>query len=87
VEGQKSAQACNPEIPDNMTCQDSVPGLCCPIPVNNANSPEVLAYLQLLEAYKNAGCNPMCPPDPCPMAPKVDCMVTMGMQGTCVVVP
>ena len=80
---QETAQACNPEV-GGAQCQVMLEGLCCPIYAENANSPEVLAYIEALKNYTQAGCNPMCPPDPCPVNPKPDCMTTMGMQGACV---
>jgi hypothetical protein len=83
VKAQETAQSCNPEI-GGPQCQNMIEGLCCPISVENANSPEVLAYLEALKKYLEAGCNPMCPPDPCPVNPTPDCKTTMGMQGACV---
>lgn len=84
---QEIATSCNPEIGDGIECTDTIEGLCCPIAVNDLNSPEVIAYLEALKQYQQNGCMPMCPPDPCPSMPKADCMATMGIEGTCVLIP
>lgn len=87
VAKQNSATGCNIELPQSKQCQEMVEGLCCPIAVTDMNSPEVLAYLQALQAYLNAGCMAMCPPDPCPQNPQQSCVAQMGSLGNCVVSP
>lgn len=84
---QDSATTCNIEMPQDKQCKEFIDGLCCPIAVNNMNSPEVIAYLQALQAYLNAGCIASCPPVPCPQNPKASCMGGAGSSGDCVVSP
>jgi len=83
---QESAQTCLPEADPKTQCQDIIEGLCCPIGVNNMNSPEVIAYLEALKAFQENGCIATCPPIPCPSMPQANCM-SGGLDGTCVIVP
>ncbi len=83
---QEASQTCNPEIPKGQSCKDIIEGLCCPIAVNDLNTPEVQAYLAALKEYQQAGCVADCPPDPCPSMPGVTCM-SLGALGTCVLIP
>jgi hypothetical protein len=76
------AQACKAILGKNCV---GVPGLCCEVPVGDAMSPETQAYLQKLQAYKDAACMPMCPPQGCPQLPLYSCK-TSGLDfenGTC----
>lgn len=84
---QEASMTCNPEIPPGAQCQDIIEGLCCPIAVNDLNSPEVIAYLEALKKYREGQCMPMCPPDPCPSMPMANCMSAGGLLGTCVILP
>ncbi len=84
---QEASQTCNPEIPPSLQCQAFVTGLCCPIAVNDVNSPEVVAYLEALQQFVQKECEAKCPPDPCPPTPQANCMASGGLQGTCVVLP
>lgn len=76
------AQECNSEGPSGAQCKQSIDGLCCPIAVTDAMSPEVLAYLEALMKYQQMGCMAMCPPDPCPVVANAKCMPG-SMGDTC----
>jgi hypothetical protein len=78
-----SAKVCAKETAPPMQCKFVIQGLCCPIAVDNANSPEVLAYLDALKKYMQNGCMPSCPPDPCPPTDKAQCLPGAGTNGTC----
>ncbi len=84
---QEASQTCNPEIPPGVECKDIIDGLCCPIAVNDLNSPEVIAYLEALKKYRENQCMPMCPPDPCPSMAQANCMSAGGLLGTCIILP
>ncbi len=77
------AQKCNLEGTPGMQCKEIIQGLCCPIAVNDLNSPEVQAYLDALKQYQQMGCMAMCPPDPCPAATNAKCTPDSMGNGTC----
>jgi hypothetical protein len=78
------AQKCNPAI-DIVQCVDAVAGKCCDVIVGMKGSPEVLAYLEALEKWKAASCNPGCPPEPCPPAPPAHtCTPDGNGAGACI---
>ena len=80
---EQSAKVCDTEAPKDSQCTLVLQGICCPLPVTDMNSPEVLAYLDLLKAYQQNGCMASCPPDPCPPTDKADCVKNSGTIGTC----
>lgn len=83
---QDDATTCNIDMGQDKQCGNLIDGLCCPIAVNDVNSPEVIAYLAALKAYLDAGCVPSCPPIPCPANPTTMCVVN-GSGADCVAGP
>jgi len=61
-----NAMKCYPEL-EIPLCTTTVQDICgCDIPVGSSDSPDVAAYLDAVKNYKDAGCMPQCPPEPCP---------------------
>lgn len=80
---EQTSKVCDTEAPKGSQCNQVLQGICCPIPVTDLNSPEVLAFLEALKAYQQNGCIASCPPDPCPPTEKADCVKNSGTTGTC----
>lgn len=62
-----AARACNASSAQAATCTGSVPTIGCDAPVADASSEETKKYLQIFEAYLEAGCPLTDPPCPSPV--------------------
>ncbi|MDI1478303.1 hypothetical protein [Polyangium sp. y55x31] len=79
------AMQCYPLQPEIPQCQEIIDGPCCPISVVAQDLPEVIAYKEALQKFKNESCEATCPPIPCPAMPQFKCTANDNdpTTGTC----
>ncbi|MDC3955932.1 hypothetical protein [Polyangium jinanense] len=79
------ATKCYPQQPEIPQCQEIIDGPCCPISVVAQDLPEVIAYKEALQKFKNESCEPAECPLPCPAMPQFKCTADQGdpTTGTC----
>jgi hypothetical protein len=75
---EEQAAKCCPTC-DLVQCTVSLPGVCCSISVNSANSQASKDYEALLKVFLQQ-CHPECPAILCPKSPSFSC----GATGECV---
>ena len=67
---------------NSVQCTQQVDGLCCPLTVNNGDSPAVKTYEATLKAFRDAGCSTACPAIACAAKPTGLCLGN-SQDGTC----
>ncbi|MDI3289225.1 hypothetical protein [Polyangium sp. 15x6] len=79
------ATKCYPLQPEIPQCQEIIEGPCCPISVVAQDLPEVIAYKEALQKFKNESCDATCPAIPCPAMPQFKCTADQSdpTTGTC----
>lgn len=73
------AAACSPLGVGPNICLTTVLGLCCPVLVEDASSPEAMAFAQAVVDFDDSGCSKDCSTPNCPSALRGRCE-----QGMCI---
>jgi hypothetical protein len=81
AEALEAAQACDPDADDQ--CLGTVPGECCPVPVNDPDSPEAASFKIAVSKFHKACGASLCPAVLC-LQPSSTCQSSGQGSGHCV---